>query len=1222
MTGNIIGEELDEFVGKQVNTRQSIAGKGYDSLNPRSQTSQIYQNGRNAWVKLASGVNVIGDGIITDSEGVFDTSQVDTGEQRLIDIGLGANFSGLELAKKAVLFNGLAKVNPSSLKMKDGEYEIDETTQTPIIDQPGSYQFRQGVSKSKGFWNSGKAYGLGGTEFGLQPMPGIESVEVQALNRGSIRKATVTIKAFNKFQLDVIELLYLRLGYVMMLEWGWDKYYKDENTLVNTGNTIIEDYWFDQGKCTSLLKLYDFVRIYREKYNANYDGFVGRVTNYQWSFNSDGSYDVILEMYSIGDVIESLKSNIPVGDKTGATFTLNSSNSNSEEEYKEAIEAGEINKHRDNEICFWLWNTTKNLSNFEGINKNFFKIPRVVEQGPGGIGQSGFQQPTNLSTLNPENPSSQQSAIISNALTNPSPPKYQYFIRLGYFLEEFQERIIPYVAPCEKISDPILRIDTDIETNLISLHNDQFSLDPRVCIHNTENIFPSDTNNLLKTSTYPGKGLFIQGKGISGRLNFDGFRNNDIVRNALLPFAKNNTIDNGSQTIVTSGKLMNLYINYECIYQIFENNIDRNTGAISVFTFLSELCTEINGAFANTVQLEPIIDEGEVIKLIDLNPLVRKKAPKEDRTYFEIYGYSPESKSNFVRDLSFNTFIDGKLGSQLAIGAAAPGKNPKSYEGAGLQYWNRGLENRYINQLVLNQRPIIEEPNPQSEFDKSIKELGEYWDNANGIINLIVSGFVNYNPLSSNSVIAGVTPDISRPKTLRYEGKWYWNVYRWEFIQQAYSDNKLKKTNNRIEQGNQRFIISAALDYKTYIAYALGGKTSQGYATGQAGSNLTTKTIEYKDSYYFACDPNFIELGKSHWRNIITERENENSKVGNPPISYKGFIPLSFDLTLEGLSGIKIYNRLNLKQQFLPTQYKEGKFEYIIKQVNHQISDNDWTTQINSFSYPDLNANTLKRIGTLNSGSIEDTTPQPSNFNCPTDTLEYLRVLVAKGESAGYGDYDASNYLYKNNPTDQFNRVGNRSARSYPVSTFSIRTLIEKGQSSNQTMNQQEVLSAGLHFAVGRYQIIPEVLQEALNKNTQYTQGININSTYTPEVQEKLFEYLVFSKRPKLGAYILGNTDGLKTDLEETINSFALEFASIPRTGGSYGNVETGAGTVSRFGGSDSAKHTVGEVVQALISTRVCFTGQIPPYVPDYVILPTTAPERGITITNSNPILN
>ena len=35
MTGNIIGEELDEFVGKQVNTRQSIASKGYDSLNPR-----------------------------------------------------------------------------------------------------------------------------------------------------------------------------------------------------------------------------------------------------------------------------------------------------------------------------------------------------------------------------------------------------------------------------------------------------------------------------------------------------------------------------------------------------------------------------------------------------------------------------------------------------------------------------------------------------------------------------------------------------------------------------------------------------------------------------------------------------------------------------------------------------------------------------------------------------------------------------------------------------------------------------------------------------------------------------------------------------------------------------------------------------------------------------------------------------------------------------------
>ena len=54
-------------------------------------------------------------------------------------------------------------------------------------------------------------------EFGIVPMPGIESVDVKALERGSIRRATVTLKAYNKEQFDIIDILYLRLGYTLLL---------------------------------------------------------------------------------------------------------------------------------------------------------------------------------------------------------------------------------------------------------------------------------------------------------------------------------------------------------------------------------------------------------------------------------------------------------------------------------------------------------------------------------------------------------------------------------------------------------------------------------------------------------------------------------------------------------------------------------------------------------------------------------------------------------------------------------------------------------------------------------------------------------------------------------------------------------------------------------------------------------------------------------------------
>jgi len=71
-------------------------------------------------------------------------------------------------------------------------------------------------------------------------MPGIESVDVKALERGSIRRATVTLKAYNKEQFDIIDILYLRLGYTLLLEWG-DSHYIDNSSgeVTKIGTTLL-----------------------------------------------------------------------------------------------------------------------------------------------------------------------------------------------------------------------------------------------------------------------------------------------------------------------------------------------------------------------------------------------------------------------------------------------------------------------------------------------------------------------------------------------------------------------------------------------------------------------------------------------------------------------------------------------------------------------------------------------------------------------------------------------------------------------------------------------------------------------------------------------------------------------------------------------------------------------------------------------------------------------
>lgn len=81
-----------------------------------------------------------------------------------------------------------------------------------------------------------------------------------------------------------------------------------------------------------------------------------------------------------------------------------------------------------------------------------------------------------------------------------------------------------------------------------------------------------------------------------------------------------------------------------------------------------------------------------------------------------------------------------------------------------------------------------------------------------------------------------------------------------------------------------------------------------------------------------------------------------------------------------------------------------------------------------------------------------------------------------------------------------------------------------------------------LLFAVGKYQMIPSTLAEAI-KHPKV--GVTVNDLFTPEIQEKLFMYLLY-KRTNLMAYI----EGKSNNIDAAINDLAAEFASLPTTSG------------------------------------------------------------------------
>jgi hypothetical protein len=113
-------------------------------------------------------------------------------------------------------------------------------------------------------------------------------------------------------------------------------------------------------------------------------------------------------------------------------------------------------------------------------------------------------------------------------------------------------------------------------------------------------------------------------------------------------------------------------------------------------------------------------------------------------------------------------------------------------------------------------------------------------------------------------------------------------------------------------------------------------------------------------------------------------------------------------------------------------------------------------------------------------------------------------------------------------------------------------------------------------FAVGAYQITPDAMDAAMK-----AAGVNDNTIFSPTVQDRMGLGLILgTKRPKLAAYIKGESDDINTAMLE----FAKEFASIP-------DPNTGRSYYDKSG--NKAQHTVEETRQALERAREAYSSGI-----------------------------
>ena len=142
-------------------------------------------------------------------------------------------------------------------------------------------------------------------DFGIVPMPGIVDATIATKSaEGALREAIVNFVCHNRRQLSVLETLYMRIGFPLLLEWQWSPYIDNDGNKQTAEATVLDEFFNPD---SDFDKLNAKIKQYKEASGGNYDGFVGYCKNFSFKAREDGGYDCQTEIMAQGDLIERLK---------------------------------------------------------------------------------------------------------------------------------------------------------------------------------------------------------------------------------------------------------------------------------------------------------------------------------------------------------------------------------------------------------------------------------------------------------------------------------------------------------------------------------------------------------------------------------------------------------------------------------------------------------------------------------------------------------------------------------------------------------------------------------------------------------------------------------------------------------------------------------------------------------------------------------------------------
>ena len=636
---------------------QTQLGKRQEAILNRTPTAIQYLNSRNAWIRMTSSVNVNGSN---------------------------------DLAKKYILQGG-------------------------VLSDTG---LRSGIGKANEAYST-VSPGGGTNRLGIRPMPGITGIDIKSKSAyGSLREVEVKFNCWDIRQLEDLELLYMRPGYTVLVEWGWLPYLDNTGALQNnidfTKNDIIN-------KKPTKEEL--FKNIYStavDTYGGNYDGSFGYIKNYGWSARNDGGYDCSVTVISIGEVMESLTVNyaplnyIDVITKGGGLLSSDLDSEDLKKQYSQNILAG---------LFYEIWSIGVKIpdaetSSIEDKKKNSsYDIFRKKINISGGEGDADSEGTVGASDVQVYITLESLCNLMNNYVIVKDSNSKSSYVKCSVLEREYE------YGPLNPDSS------TGEGGYLLSLaHPLQVSMDPSVCVINASLWISGDLPSIATVA------------GLSSPPNNPTSEEAEKIKEAEKKTEESQTkaTEEGSDNLKFLSKLKpffykadykeemgiigNIYVNVNHLYRLSINNElesqdTKEKNEINLYDYLKQIMSAISSAIGSVNNFDIHVDPVDnIIRIIDINYVEAEK--NRNNVYENLFKLEMHNTKSTVRSYKLESQIFPDQSAIIAIGAQAGGGALATDNNTMLDF-NKGLEDRIIPKKVdpLNDPDRTTAENAISQFN-------------------------------------------------------------------------------------------------------------------------------------------------------------------------------------------------------------------------------------------------------------------------------------------------------------------------------------------------------------------------------------------------------------------------------------------------------------------------------------------------------------------------